>query len=168
MLTSMRRWMMAIKSTFIPSSHPTRCDIMFWKKRSSHSETVIKEMDKHFQNLNLRFNQIEQSIEQLRTKSPQITIENIHIHQPVLEKIEYRLDSLDIEQLSGSLNLGNNFGAKINSNPSTKPSNTQQKTDSAVPSGDRQQKKANPASKPSDDATPGLHRTQSGYRLTRS
>jgi len=125
-------------------------------------------MDERFQDLNLRFSKIEQSLEQLRNNTTTITIENVHIHQPVLEKMEYRLDSLDIEQLSGSLNLGNNFGAKIDPASPSSASNLRPKTDASVPSGDRLQKHAAPSPKPADEALPGLLRTQTGYRLTRT
>ncbi|WP_282939531.1 hypothetical protein [Paenibacillus sp. RC67] len=141
---------------------------MFWKKRPPQSQTLAMELDKRFQDLNMRFSQLEQSIEQLRTHSTNITIENVHIHQPVLEKMEYRLDNLDIKQLSGSLNLGNNFGAKISPDPSTLKSNTRNKADFAAPSEGDRPKNANSSSKPSDDALPGLQRTQTGYRLTRN
>lgn len=40
-----------------------------------------------------------------------ITIEHLQMEQPVLEQLAFRLDSLDIKELSGSLNLGNNFGS---------------------------------------------------------
>ena len=125
-------------------------------------------MDKRFQELNLRFSQIEQSLEHLRTNTTHITIESVHIHQPVLEKMEYRLDNLDIEQISGSLNLGNNFGAKINSPLSSLQPNTRQKTDITTSSGDRQPKPTHPASKPADSGLPGLQRTPTGYRITRN
>jgi hypothetical protein len=60
-----------------------------------------------------QYSRLEEAVDRLQNKFPQVTIEHVHIHQPVLEKLEFRMDGLEIEQLSGSLNLGNNFGAKI-------------------------------------------------------
>jgi len=40
-----------------------------------------------------------------------ITIEHLQMERPVLEQLAFQLDSLDIKELSGSLNLGNNFGS---------------------------------------------------------
>ncbi|MBC8079956.1 MAG: hypothetical protein H7X86_06400 [Gorillibacterium sp.] len=39
-----------------------------------------------------------------------ITVEHMQVDRPVLEQLTFQLDSLDISELSGSLNLGNNFG----------------------------------------------------------
>lgn len=39
-----------------------------------------------------------------------IRIDQVHIHHPALDQLTFKLDSLDIDELSGSLNLGNNFG----------------------------------------------------------
>lgn len=115
----------------------------------------LKDLDIRLQNLNTQFQRIEEYIERLGAKSPQITIENVHIHQPVFEKIEYRLDQLDIEQLSGSLNLGNNFGAKMGSGASSAPSDNDTQT-------------APPATAHSTNPSePVLHRTPSGFRVLR-
>ncbi len=142
---------------------------MFWKKRPPQPQALAVELDKRFQDLNNRFSRIEQSLEQLRTNTTQITIENVHIHQPVVEKMEYRLDNLDIEQLSGSLNLGNNFGAKITPDSSSLQADIRRRTDSAAPSEQRQSPhKANPSSQMSDPPLSGLQRTQTGYRVTKS
>jgi hypothetical protein len=95
---------------------------------------------------------MEEILERLASQAPQITIETIHIHEPVLEKMEYRLDHLDIDTLSGSLNLGNNFGTKPNSVNPPKTSSTQQKT--------------SPANTDSiNDSEPNLQQTSFGYRL---
>ncbi|MBU9712327.1 hypothetical protein [Evansella tamaricis] len=43
-----------------------------------------------------------------------ITVENIDIKDPVLESLTFQLDSVDVKELSGALNLGNNFGTSVN------------------------------------------------------
>lgn len=40
-------------------------------------------------------------------------IDRVDIHQPVLDKLSFHLDQIDIEELSGALNVGNNFGVNI-------------------------------------------------------
>jgi len=141
---------------------------MFWKKRNAPAETLLREMDKRFQEINLRFSRMEQALEHARSNPTQITIENVHIHQPVLEKMEYRLDSLDIQQLSGSLNLGNNFGAKTNPNSSfSLETNESPKPDTSKPFSVSQTPNTNPPSHMTSDILPGLVRTKTGYRLIR-
>ncbi|TVY02055.1 spore germination protein GerPC [Cohnella terricola] len=141
---------------------------MFWKKKNAPAETLIREVDKHFREINLRFSRIEQALEHVRSNPTQITIKNVHIHQPVVEKMEYRLDSLDINQLSGSLNLGNNFGAKTNPNSSFSiETNERPKTDTVTPSVGRRPTKTNQPSRSSGDEIDGLVRTETGYRLIR-
>lgn len=66
------------------------------------------------QQLEKRLKKLEEELSNLTAKHPQIHIDTLHIHQPVLENLTFRLDHLDIKELSGSLNLGNNFGAKPN------------------------------------------------------
>ncbi|MZQ83593.1 hypothetical protein GQF01_15880 [Paenibacillus sp. 5J-6] len=66
------------------------------------------------QQLEKRLKKLEDELSNLTAKHPQIHIDTLHVHQPVLENLTFRLDHLDIKELSGSLNLGNNFGAKPN------------------------------------------------------
>ncbi len=40
-------------------------------------------------------------------------IKEITVHDFKLDELSYRLDRLDIKELSGALNLGNNFGGKV-------------------------------------------------------
>ncbi|KQX52018.1 MULTISPECIES: hypothetical protein [unclassified Paenibacillus] len=68
--------------------------------------------DQHVQQLERRLRKLEEELADLTAKHPKIHIDTLHIHQPVLENLTFRLDHLDIKELSGSLNLGNNFGAK--------------------------------------------------------
>ncbi|GGF98146.1 spore germination protein GerPC [Paenibacillus abyssi] len=140
----------------------------FGKKKNDRSDLLIKDMNNRFQDLNARFNRMEQSLERLAEKSSQIIIENVHIHQPVLEKLEYRLDGLEIEQLSGSLNLGNNFGTKFNPGESFEkpPLRRKKDQDDATAASATEDKPSRP--RPPYDTEPGLHRTPSGFRLKRT
>jgi hypothetical protein len=49
-----------------------------------------------------------------------IHIENLNVHDPVLENLTFRLDKLDIKELSGALNMGNNFGVEVKEKPKSK------------------------------------------------
>lgn len=83
--------------------------------RRAKTERLLSDIRARLEEMETRFRRVEESLSRAEAKPPQqphFQIENVHIHQPVLEKLEFRLDALDIEQLSGSLNLGNNFGAK--------------------------------------------------------
>ncbi len=63
------------------------------------------------QELHDRVAQLEKMIQQLsRPVFEQVTIERVYVQNPVLEHLEFGLDNIDIKELSGSLNLGNNFG----------------------------------------------------------
>lgn len=63
--------------------------------------------------------QIEQALQQMTEKAAKnhIHIDMLHVHNPVLEKLEFRLDKLEIDELSGALNLGNNFGVRVHQKP---------------------------------------------------
>jgi hypothetical protein len=62
-----------------------------------------------------RLGNIEQAVQQMTEQrfKNNIHIDTLHIHNPVLEKLEFRLDQLDIDEMSGALNLGNNFGVRV-------------------------------------------------------
>lgn len=58
---------------------------------------------------------LEQTVRQLasETRKQSVVVRQLHIHHPVVENVTFRLDALDIEELSGSLNLGNNFDVQL-------------------------------------------------------
>ncbi|TXK82542.1 hypothetical protein [Paenibacillus sp. N3.4] len=91
----------------------------FQKKSPPPSPPIAKQQpapslpkDPSVRQLELRLLKLEEHLADLVAKRPDIYIDSLHIHQPVLENLTFRLDQLDIKELSGSLNLGNNFGAK--------------------------------------------------------
>jgi hypothetical protein len=126
----------------------------FKKTRKNHSQLIIADLESRLQQITNQFKQIEEKLELLASQQPQITIENIHIHQPVLEKVEYRLDKLDIDTLSGSLNLGNNFGTKLNPIRPHKKAPSLKKQGSAEPDSTK-------------DNEADIQQTSFGYRLRR-
>lgn len=81
---------------------------MFKKKRREAEEFILKEL-RH------RLSHLEETVEQVAQKAFEynVNIEHVHIHDPVLEQLTFRLDELDISDISGALNLGNNFGVRV-------------------------------------------------------
>jgi hypothetical protein len=71
------------------------------------------------EDLHTRLEKLEQAMEQL-PQHVDIRIENLTMQNPVLENLTFRLDKLDIKELSGALNLGNNFGVKVKPEPKAK------------------------------------------------
>jgi len=71
--------------------------------------------DAEFARLERKLERLEQTIQSLANQSrkPNVTVRELHIHRPVVENVTFRLDALDIEELSGSLNLGNNFDVQF-------------------------------------------------------
>lgn len=56
---------------------------------------------------------VEAEVEKLKSRPEyHINIENMDVQQ--LENLIFRLDALDIKDLSGTLNIGNNFDSKKN------------------------------------------------------
>lgn len=53
--------------------------------------------------------QLSEVSSKLNDKTMQVTVQTLHVDKASLEKLVFQLDSLDIQELSGSLNLGNNF-----------------------------------------------------------
>ncbi|WJH34747.1 hypothetical protein N6H14_00595 [Paenibacillus sp. CC-CFT747] len=71
--------------------------------------------DKLLKDIAARLERLEKGLESVsgRTAEYRVTIENVNVHHPVLENLTFKLDSLDIQELSGALNLGNNFSPKV-------------------------------------------------------
>ncbi|BFT75214.1 hypothetical protein PAENIP36_66560 [Paenibacillus sp. P36] len=92
-----------------PPPSPTGATL---RARSEPTSTTTTSLT--VQQLEKRLKKLEEELSNLTAKHPQIHIDTLHVHQPVLENLTFRLDHLDIKELSGSLNLGNNFGAKPN------------------------------------------------------
>ncbi|MCL6459884.1 MAG: hypothetical protein K6T85_17965 [Gorillibacterium sp.] len=68
-----------------------------------------------------RIDQLEQQVKKSSAANVQyyITIEHLQVDRPILEQLTFQMDSLDISELSGSLNLGNNFGTNKMGNENT-------------------------------------------------
>jgi hypothetical protein len=127
------------------------------------------------QQLEKRLKKLEEELSNLTAKNPQIHIDTLHVHQPVLENLTFRLDHLDIKELSGSLNLGNNFGAKPNEKKGPldeafqraqvskePPAATSRPAPSKAPKGESPAQ----AESGTDGAASSTERTSTGYKYT--
>jgi predicted ribosome quality control (RQC) complex YloA/Tae2 family protein len=82
--------------------------LLFRRRKKQAISPEISELEKKIQ-------QLEETIQKLQKSGSEyhVHIDHIHINQPVVEELSFHLDSLDIEDLSGALNLGNNFGVTV-------------------------------------------------------
>lgn len=78
------------------------------KKNEKNGSEILDQMDG-------RMKRIEELIEKLASKpiDYHINIEKLDINNPALKELVFRLDKLDIKELSGALSLGNNFGVRV-------------------------------------------------------
>lgn len=115
--------------------------------------------------LEQRLRKLEEQLADLSAKHPRIHIDNLHVHQPVLENLTFRLDQLDIKELSGSLNLGNNFGAKPNGKAQDEAVDKAFQRSQVSKESRQERSSDSPNSSPVQDG-PGPERTSTGYRYT--
>lgn len=89
---------------------------MFWKKRKTDSNDELR----------LQIEELTKQLESLKSQKVEyhFHIEHINIHDPKLEKLEFHLETIDVEELSGALNIGNNIGV---SDPQKEPSTAKMK-----------------------------------------
>lgn len=75
-----------------------------WRRRS--------EKKPDWNELRTKLKTVEKELQTLAQRNVvyHIHVQNLHVHNPKLDQLAFRLDQLDIKELSGSLNLGNNFG----------------------------------------------------------
>ncbi|RKP54367.1 hypothetical protein D7Z26_13500 [Cohnella endophytica] len=139
-------------------------------KKKDNKDRALREITAQFSELQARFIRLEQSLNRQDSKSPHISIQNVHIHHPVLKSLEFRLDGLDIENLSGSLNLGNNIGAKTGLERFMSPEKTQYKPDDAAApnNGSQTANETSSALRTDFSGQKGLHRTPFGFRFSRN
>jgi len=76
------------------------------------------EQDKTLHELTVKMGQLEKVLEKAfeNGMTYEVTIENVNVHDPILKELTFRFDKLDVKEVSGALNLGNNFGVKVGKN----------------------------------------------------
>lgn len=61
---------------------------------------------------------IERLLAELQKSSAtHVTVEHLHMYNPKIEDLKFSLESLHVEELSGALNMGNNFGVRVEQKP---------------------------------------------------
>lgn len=78
---------------------------MWFSKRKKKKD--IEDLQRQIQTLQHLLDSKKQPIEY------HFHINQVDIHQPTLEELTFKLDQIDIEDLSGALNVGNNFGVTV-------------------------------------------------------
>lgn len=98
---------------------------MFFRKKKPDPASFQKNADL----LQKKVMELEKQLENVKGQHIEyhFHIAQVDIHNPVLEELSFQLDQLDIEELSGALNLGNNFGVAVGEKE--KKSKSEQKTD---------------------------------------
>ncbi|ELK49080.1 hypothetical protein QRD89_16795 [Halobacillus sp. ACCC02827] len=86
--------------------------MFFFRKRTPPPTNDLKELLQELQRL-------RQTVEHLQEKHVEyhLHIDHVDIHDPKLEQLTFQLDNLDIKELSGALNMGNNFGVHVKKDP---------------------------------------------------
>ncbi|MDP9728244.1 hypothetical protein FY534_07100 [Alicyclobacillus sp. TC] len=83
---------------------------MLWKKKRSTKAQLdeIKQQQEELKN-------ILQSL--LNRESSRVNIQELHINEANFDELIFKLESIDVQELSGSLNLGNNFSPRVVQSP---------------------------------------------------
>ncbi|HEU4963637.1 MAG TPA: hypothetical protein VFV52_07225 [Bacilli bacterium] len=91
--------------------------------------------------------------------APRITVEHMHLYYPKVEDLKFSLETLHIKELSGALNMGNNFGVKVE----PKPKEEQKKQDEQQ----QQQEEQKPESQQKPHSEPEPEPPAEPKRITR-
>ncbi|KGP74071.1 hypothetical protein [Pontibacillus yanchengensis] len=94
--------------------------MFFFKKKEKQLEETIQQLQRQILEL-----QKSISTEQQKGNEFHFHIQHVDIKDPTLEQLTFSLESLDIEELSGALNVGNNFGVSVDT-PEKKQQSQQQ------------------------------------------
>lgn len=156
-------WFQKKKSSPLPSKPSTSAPSVPPSSKNEALSSSVHQQTVHL--LEQRLRRLEDQLADLSAKHPRIHIDNLHVHQAVLENLTFRLDQLDIKELSGSLNLGNNFGAKPNTTSDGMDKAFQRATVSKEAKTDSPSGAASDAASASP-ADSGPERTSTGYRYT--
>ncbi|GGH87723.1 putative FlaG/YvyC family protein [Pullulanibacillus pueri] len=88
-----------------------------------------KRQQKQMDELTKKMEQLEVSLQKLVDQgiTYDVHIDHLNVHDPVLKSLTFRFDKLDVKEVSGALNLGNNFGVKVDAKPKSQQSKTPSK-----------------------------------------
>ncbi len=89
----------------------------------------------HLEELKQKVTSLEESVKDLKgsTFHFQLDVKDLHLNELNFDELAFHLDKLDINDLSGMLNIGNNFSPAVHRNKKKKGTNQQQDTRKAEP-----------------------------------
>ncbi|MBL5768698.1 hypothetical protein B5V88_16010 [Heyndrickxia sporothermodurans] len=89
---------------------------------------------KQIEELSKKINAFEKVLQKKNTASihVQIDIQDLHLKELNLEELAFHLDKLDIQDLSGMLNLGNTFSPTVHAKMKTKKSTSKQQKEKDI------------------------------------
>jgi hypothetical protein len=125
-----------------------------WLKKIG--ETDSKRWDKKMEALEQKIEKLERLVGERPVNIIDIKVDTVKLDRAVLESLSFHLDKLDIKELSGALNVGNNFGGKPD--PELKPKEKHPPDKPAEPA---------PAHSPRADL-PQINSTASGFSYRRT
>jgi hypothetical protein len=100
-----------------------------WRNLFSRHDTNLEQK---INQLELAIKRLEKSLDEAKDKPIHITVENMSVDRAVLESLTFKMDKLDIKELSGSLNIGNNIGGhKTSKETSLKEEGSKESRDSS-------------------------------------
>lgn len=145
-------------------------------RKEKRAEEGTGSQEKLLQQINDRLERLEKELSSnSRGKLDyHITIEHVHLNHPVLENLTFQLDSLDIEEVSGALNLGNNFATRVEPKDKSQAQGTSRLKKPAADHGKMgqpaspQARYAADAPRPEDTASEGLRSLWDGHAGLRS
>ncbi|GLG00692.1 hypothetical protein Alches_07310 [Alicyclobacillus hesperidum subsp. aegles] len=72
---------------------------------------------------------VRDALDEQSKHTVQVTVQHLHVDQVALRELLFRVDHFDIDELSGTLNFGNNFGIE---NPGAKGIEAQPSSPSGI------------------------------------
>lgn len=115
--------------------------------------------EQKLRNLKNKIQVFEKKLEQLSDKGMDnhVVIKDLTLDHPVVEKLTFHLDKLQLKEVSGALNLGNNFGVNVRpksqkSQSKPKPKSTTQQSEK--PPQQESSKEKPKTSKPKENQEP--------------
>jgi ABC-type transporter Mla subunit MlaD len=131
-------------------------------------KTNIGDGNELLQHIGQSLEQIEKQLQSLSDKSTEyhVHIEELNVNHPVLENLTFRLDQLDIKELSGALNLGNNFAAQTDKKPKKeKPENLSQQGKTDAKAQDKNKGRAESKAEVNKHTPGNIDKTTTGFRM---
>lgn len=80
---------------------------MWFLRKDKHLLETIQKLQEQVSHLQEQVNEKEKASEY------HFHIQQVDIKEPTLEKLTFQLDTIDIEEVSGALNVGNNLGVSV-------------------------------------------------------